>query len=217
MVSMLKFRPFRGLSLDGVEEMNQAAEEVMVKWRDLNDARAAPPPSEDLKLFFGSFKGSKVLDLGCGAAHYAHLFPEAGLFYIGIDHSEGQLKKARVANPSLPFLPMSFRKLRFPEKMFGAVWACCSLYYWPKADMLNVLAEQYRVLSDDGVLCVVLPTMANTSSEGVVDTGGRMPEIYMAFWRLEEFHDQLLLANFSVEQAFYREDDNSMTFLARKK
>ncbi|MBI5420536.1 MAG: methyltransferase domain-containing protein, partial [Deltaproteobacteria bacterium] len=105
---------------------------------------------------------NSVLDLGCGAGHWAARI--SGLYpwmrVTGVDCGLDFLKSARRGHPSprLAFLAGDFQNLPFPGGSFDCVYADNSLEH--AFDVDGVLSELSRVLRKGGVLVAAVPSDA---------------------------------------------------------
>ncbi len=113
------------------------------------DREAARDPIID-RFIAACPAGGRVLDLGCGAGHYARRMAEAGLRVDAIDAA-----KAMVARTS-PLPGVTARLGRFEDldakDVYDGIWAYFSLLHSPRADMPSHLARIAAVLRPGGIL-----------------------------------------------------------------
>ena len=172
-------------------------------------------PKEDLAMFFKHMPGTRVLDVGCGWARYAHRFFDAGLDYIGIDHSPEMIKVAQGEHPDARFEVMSYRRLEFPVRAFDALWCCCVFGSEPKHNMPTVLESLKRVLIPGGIMMVVLPAVYESQEDLAYDDDGE-PVLFHAFYDLDELVTLLEGSGFSTINATNHWQHGAMSVLVRK-
>ncbi len=115
-------------------------------------------PEPDISTFLACLPGAaRMLDAGCGWARYVHFFLDAGIEYVGLDFSSEMLVVATQGYPDCQFVEGSVAEMPLPTNTFDGVWSCCVLTSIPKAYIVEVLKEHYRVLKPGGVLYVVMP------------------------------------------------------------
>ncbi len=172
-------------------------------------------PVDDLKVFADHVPGMRMLDVGCGWARYVRLFLGAGFTYTGLDNSQEMLKVARENHPQLPFVHAPASAMPLPDASFDALWSCCVLSYMPKAHVTSVLSEHLRVLVPGGVLMMVLPCPFDSYEDMSYDDDGN-PELYYAYYFLEEFEEYVRAAGFEIVIGDYRPQNGSMYLLAKR-
>ena len=92
-----------------------------------------------------------VLDVGCGPGRDVGYFLDHGVSALGVDLSQGILRKARQLVPAGVFLRMEFHRLAFANRTFAGIWACASLLHLPREQLPSVLRDFARIL-DRGIL-----------------------------------------------------------------
>lgn len=104
----------------------------------------------------GIARGDVVLDLGCGPGDGAEHIASLGGVPVGLDYSEGMVRKARGA-PSLRgrLLRGDAGHLPFADASFDKVVCTNSFHHYPRH--LAALREMRRVLRPGGVLGLVDP------------------------------------------------------------
>ena len=112
-------------------------------------------------------KGSKILDIGCGAGKQCFLFYKAlegDADITGGDVNPELLEKARQENAKIgnriKFIDLDFNQ-RFPinNDEFDLVTSCFAIYY--SEDIPNTIAEMHRVLNQGGHLFTTGPMPEN--------------------------------------------------------
>lgn len=112
-------------------------------------------------------KGSRILDVGCGAGKQCFLFHKAlqgNAEITGGDVNEELLVKARAENAktgdAIRFINLDFNK-RFPfeDNQFDLLTACFTIYY--AADIAFTISEMQRVLKSGGQMFTTGPMPDN--------------------------------------------------------
>jgi len=93
-----------------------------------------------------------VCDLGCGPGHNARYMRDRGAQVVGVDLSAGMLEQARRRNPDIDFLEANMYRLPVEAGTWGAVVALYSIIHIPRAEVVRVLREIWRVLQPGGLL-----------------------------------------------------------------
>ncbi len=103
-------------------------------------------------------KEDRLLDVGCGPARYAKLFP---CVYIGLDFNAAFLSHVRKNEPSakarkvFSLVRGKSARLSFKNESFDYVVCVNILHHMPEQDALATLHEMKRVLKKDGRVLVV--------------------------------------------------------------
>lgn len=112
-------------------------------------------PKQEIQKFLELVsRNSLILDAGCAFGRDSKVFSEGGLKVIGIDLSEGLLKKGKELYPQLDLRKMDMRKLDFADGTFDAIWAQASLVHLKEEDIKLVLKNFYKKLKTGGILLV---------------------------------------------------------------
>lgn len=104
---------------------------------------------------FDGVQPCKMLDVGCGTGFIMNLARQAGFEVIGVDPSEGMLKKARAEYGFSPreTFKSTADKLPFHDESFDFVFAAGSMEYVPNPEETAV--EMNRVLRRGGVIRII--------------------------------------------------------------
>lgn len=102
---------------------------------------------------------ARVLDVGCGDGSLVRLLAKNGAEAVGLDPSEGQVARARKAEPAGDecYFRGVAEALPFAEGSFDAVTFFNSLHHVPVEVQGPALAEAARCLKDGGLLYVQEP------------------------------------------------------------
>ncbi|MBI2558005.1 class I SAM-dependent methyltransferase [Candidatus Woesearchaeota archaeon] len=107
---------------------------------------------------FGSYKGKKVLEIGCGMGVDLLRFAENGAIVTGIDIADRPLEMAK-RNFSLhrqkgAFMAMNGEDLKFKDNSFDAVFMQGVLQYTPNPS--RMVSGAHRVLKKGGILLLTV-------------------------------------------------------------
>jgi SAM-dependent methyltransferase len=95
--------------------------------------------------------GDRILDAACGTGRYCRLFRDAGAEVIGADFSEGMLRVARTALPSVRFhIADLTSQLPFSDGEFGKINCAQALKHFP--DIRPVIKEFARLIASGGTV-----------------------------------------------------------------
>ncbi|KAJ3726841.1 S-adenosyl-L-methionine-dependent methyltransferase [Lentinula raphanica] len=98
-------------------------------------------------------KGSKVLELGCGAGLPAtQQLVDQGFDVTGVDISSSQLALAKEHVPAAHFMQGDMMAIEFPEQSFDAVMAFYSLFHLPRDEHGLMLKKMVQWLKPGGWL-----------------------------------------------------------------
>ncbi len=100
----------------------------------------------------GVVKGTEVLDVGCGPGDLAAAAAALGADTVGIDVAPSMVRRAALANPSIPFRVGSFEAIPAGAGAFDAVIGNFVLNHVGRPD--TALAEAKRVLRPGGWLAL---------------------------------------------------------------
>jgi ubiquinone/menaquinone biosynthesis C-methylase UbiE len=100
-------------------------------------------------------KGSRVLDLGCGAGVPVDEFlADRGYNVTGIDFAEGMLKLARKNVPNASFRKMDITKMKFTANSFGGAVSFYAIIHIPREKHAVIYKRLHRILRPDAVMLI---------------------------------------------------------------
>ena len=110
------------------------------------------------------FEGARVADIGCGDGALVRLMTRLGARTTGIDPSEGQLGRARAAEPAgdEDYLRGVGEDLPLPDRALDVAVFFNALHHVPVEHQGAALAEAARALKPGGRLYVVEPVAAGS-------------------------------------------------------
>ena len=98
------------------------------------------------------YKGSRILDCGCGSGRDSKHFIEKGFDVCAIDGSEELCKRASELT-GLEVQNILFQNINFTDE-FDGVWACASLLHVAREELPAVMAKIKTALVSKGIMYV---------------------------------------------------------------
>jgi ubiquinone/menaquinone biosynthesis C-methylase UbiE len=112
-------------------------------------------------------KGSKILDIGCGAGVPIDKFLiKNGFDVTGIDISPKQIKLAQKNNPKGKFLVKDMSAIDFPKNSFNAIISFYAIFHINREEHQKLFNKLFSILKPNGYLLV---TMGYEEWEGTED------------------------------------------------
>jgi 2-polyprenyl-3-methyl-5-hydroxy-6-metoxy-1,4-benzoquinol methylase len=168
---------------------------------------------------FGSLRGSRVLEIGCGLGSHAKLLSDAGCNLTCIDLTERAVQNTR-QRLELWGLPADVRQMDaeqmdFPDEEFDLVWSWGVIHH--SSDTAGIIRQVHRVLrpngefrvmvyhrrSLSGLYCLARGLLSGKAFQGmsVQDILSFYTDGYMArFYTRREWRDLLVSCGFSEVQ-----------------
>lgn len=151
--------------------MGNSQKDTAVLWDHLHENRRFRPhyPNEHVVRFLMARRSlgengasTRLLDIGTGAGRHLHLGAELGFEAYGVDRSLVGLRYAhqRLQASNLPgrITQASMLSLPFADCSFGLVVSFQVFCYTTGGELLQAIAEAWRVLASKGSLFVALRT-----------------------------------------------------------
>ncbi len=100
-------------------------------------------------------KGSKVLDLGCGAGvPVAKFLVKKGYRVIGIDFSKSMIKLARQNVPKAKVLEMDITRMKFKPNSFDSAVSFYALIHIPREKHAGIYKKLHKILKPGATMFV---------------------------------------------------------------
>src|SRR5688572_8976141 len=90
-------------------------------------------------------RGARVLDVACGPALDVRLLSDGGVKVFAGDLSHELLRLSKTFYPRGAIARWDMRRLPFPDRVFGGVWAPSALEHLPRGHLRPTLRELRRV------------------------------------------------------------------------
>jgi len=152
----------------------------------------------DLK-YFGIQKNEKLLDVGCGRGVYSIKFAKHCSVY-GIDSSDKLLhdckQNAYDASVDIPLVLADAENIPFKDKTFDKIAVIEILEHISNTS--KTLKEIFRVLKDNGSLCISIPTYFTEQIFGRIHPEYFGYSGHVRIIKDKQFINELLEAGFSV-------------------
>lgn len=167
------------------------------------DSTREMTPLHEFQRFVKSVRrgGAVVLDAGCAFGRDTSAMQKAGLLPIGIDLSDGLLRKAHEMYPDMDFRKMDVRRLDFPDNHFDGIWCHAVLLHLSDEDIAHTLNEFHRVIKSGGILFVSFKK-GNGVDEVLETFSSDAPRFYN-FKTIEPLTTSLQEAGFGNIDAYY--------------
>lgn len=101
-------------------------------------------------------KGSKVLDVGCGAGLPVSKFLAKRFDVLGIDITDKMIGLAKKNVPNAKFKKMNMINLKFKPETFDLICSFFSLFHVKKTKIPEILKNFYKFLKKEGYLVIAL-------------------------------------------------------------
>lgn len=166
------------------------------------DATKDMTPMEELKAFIQVLPNKElpVLDAGCAFGRDTVLFAEQGLKTLGVDMSDGLLKRAKVLYPNLSFQKMDVRNLKLGDNSIAGIWCHATLLHLKNEDIAKALQEFIRVLIPKGVVFISLKE--GTGEEEFVEKFSSESARFYKFQTVESISDLINESGLTITKIY---------------
>ena len=106
----------------------------------------------------GPLEGKVVLDVGCGDGWYTAKMVTHAAKTIGVDYSDKAIDFARIILPKAEFHAASMVEMPVPQKSVDIAFCFQVIEHIPLPDLPAAIGGLARVLKDDGVLIISVPS-----------------------------------------------------------
>lgn len=138
-------------NITSLTKLKRSYEKIWTRYELMEE----PSYYEWIISLFGNVSNKKLLDIGCGGGYLLEKANIAGMKTTGIDISKKAIEKAQKRAFKSELIVGAAEKLSFKNKHFDFIVCLGSLEHFLKPE--KALSEMYRVLKDNGLLCIVLP------------------------------------------------------------
>jgi cyclopropane fatty-acyl-phospholipid synthase-like methyltransferase len=129
-------------------------------------------------------KGSRVLDLGCGAGVPIAAALAREHRVVGVDFSAEQIRRARANVPTAEFIEADLMSLDLPAGSFDAAVAFYSIFHLPREEHEPFLARVHRWLQPGGHL---LATVTRVREAAYTEDGFFGVRMYWSNWSRDDY------------------------------
>jgi SAM-dependent methyltransferase len=99
--------------------------------------------------------GASVLDVGCGTGRWLRRYSARGFEPVGVDATEGMVKRAAASGLKCPLIVGLAQSLPFADASFDLASAVTVIQHLPPASQTDALKEMARVLRPGGHLLLL--------------------------------------------------------------
>ena len=120
------------------------------------------------KIIEKYFIGKKTIDIGCGTGRTTLPLFEKGYEVVGVDYSEGMIRRAQGKHPHISFEVGNCADIQFEDAVFdNAMFSFNGLMLEKDYNLrVKMLSEIYRILKPGGVLFFTTPYLDNKVNKG---------------------------------------------------
>lgn len=180
---------------------NLTAEEYADKF--FNEFDHKPFDRMVLKRFADETKGKGlVCDMGCGPGEVAAFLHSLGSNVIGIDLSEGMIRKAKELSPDIQFRCEDLTQLSFKSNELAGIAAFYVIVHFTLEELEQVFKELYRVLKPQGLL--LFSFHIGTEMKHLDEFLGKSVSIDFTFFEPDDILKELRKTNFTVDDILIR-------------
>ncbi len=156
-----------------------------------------------LKRFSEGTKGEGlVCDMGCGPGEVAAFLHSFGSDVMGIDISEGMVRKATELNRGIQFRCEDMRQLSFKDNELAGIVAFYCIVHFALDEFEIVFQELHRVLKPQGVL--LFSFHIGNEKKHLDEFLGKNVSIDFTFFEPDDVLKELRKTNFTISDILIR-------------
>lgn len=156
-----------------------------------------------LRRFSDETKGKGlVCDMGCGPGEVAAFLHNLGSHVMGIDLSEGMIRKAKELNPGIQFQRDDMSALSLKDNELAGIAAFYAIVHFTLEELEQVFNELHRVLKPQGLL--LFSFHIGTEVKHLDEFLGKQVSIDFTFLEPDDVLKQLQRANFTIVDVMIR-------------
>lgn len=156
-----------------------------------------------LKRFSDETNGKGlVCDMGCGPGEVAAFLHTLGSDVMGIDISEGMIRKAKELNPGIQFHRDDMFNLSLKDNELAGIAAFYAIVHFSLEELEQVFKELHRVLKPQGLL--LFSFHIGNEAKHLDEFLGKQVSMDFTFFEPDEVLKQLLKANFTIVDVMIR-------------
>lgn len=143
-----------------------------------------------------------VCDMGCGPGEVAAFLHSLGAKVMGIDISDGMVRKARELNPEIQFQRDDMSALLLKDNELAGIAAFYAIVHFMLEELEQVFKELYRVLKPQGLL--IFSFHIGTEVKHLDEFLGKQVSIDFTFFQPDDVLEQVQKAGFSISDVLIR-------------
>jgi len=153
----------------------------------------------------GLLPTDKILDLGCGNAHWTMLLARQCSYAVGVEPSKQKIETAKrfIRNSPLKqkmdFFAGTLEKANFPENSFDHIFSFCVLEHI--SNLHDVLVEAHRILKPGGKIHVSVDSLGNIEDSNLLKKHQAEHGV-VQYFTLATLDAQLTAAGFLPEKIY---------------
>ncbi len=156
-----------------------------------------------LERFAKDTKGKGlVCDMGCGPGEVAAFLYSLGSHVVGVDLSDGMIRKAKELSPAIEFRYEEMTQLSFKENELAGIAAFYSIVHFKVDELEDVFAEFFRVLKPGGLL--LFSFHIGRETKHLDEFLGKNVSIDFTFFQTDDVLKELRKTNFTVQDVLIR-------------
>jgi SAM-dependent methyltransferase len=172
--------------------------------RIFHELDGKPFDRELLDRFAAQTRGTGlIVELGCGPGHVTRYLHERGARVIGVDRSEGMVRRARELSPRIEFHVADMRALPFEAGTVAGMVSFYSIIHF-ELDALTTVFDEWRRVLAPGAPALVAFHVGDEALH-VDDWWGHEVSLDFHFFDAVDVESKLRAAGFDVVEASVRD------------